>query len=303
MARRKQNSLERQECLHNELWGSWFNRLYSIAIASFKWDGLPLSVDPWFLELVLFWQGRGLYFRDSEEVGELFLPFQTEGQLDMYNQPVERRPYSTNYYNGPICTRRDSVIVYDNYSRFPVWQTVQLYAQQIAEIDRIIRVNVKAQRTPTLIVCDDKERLSAENLWAKYDGDVPFIYGPKSLNSVDFRVLKTDAPFMADRLQILKRQLFNEVCIYLGVEASTNEKAERLVTPEVDSNMGAVEAMRLARLEARRWGAQQINAVFGTDISVSFNSALRLNQLMEGVGPSGDLHNTAEDLLREPDQA
>lgn len=67
--------------------------------------------------------------------------------------------------------------------------------------------------------------------------------------------------------------------------------------------MGAVEAMRLARLEARRWGAQQINAVFGTDISVSFNSALRLNQLMEGVGSIGDLHNTAEDLLREPDQA
>ena len=132
MARRKQNSLERQDCLHNELWGSWFTRLYSIALASFKWEGLPLSVDPWFLELVLFWQGRGLYFRDSEEVGELFLPFQTEGPLDMYNQPVERRPYSTNYYNGPLCTRRDSVIVYDNYSRFHVWQTVKMYAQHLA---------------------------------------------------------------------------------------------------------------------------------------------------------------------------
>ena len=128
------------------------------------------------------------------------------------------------------------------------------------------------------------------------------LFRSKSLNSVDFRVLKTDAPFLADRLQILKRQLFNEVCIYLGVEASTNEKAERLVTPEVDSNMGAVEAMRLARLEARRWGAQQINAVFGTNISVSFNSALRLNQLMEGVGPLGDLHDSAQNLLREPDQ-
>lgn len=302
MARRKQNSLERSECLHHEIWGSWFNRLYSIAIASFKWEGLPLTVDPWFLEMILFWQGRGLYFWDSDELGELFLPFRTEGQLDMYNQPAERRPYSTNY-NGPLCDRRNSVIVYDNYSRFPVWQTVQLYAQQLAEIDRIIRVNVKAQRTPTLIVCDDKERLSAENLWAKYDGDVPFIYGPRSLNSMDFKVLKTDAPFLADRLQILKRQLFNEVCIYLGVEASTNEKAERLVSPEVDSNMGAVEAMRLARLEARRWGAQQINAIFGTNITVSFNSALRLNQLMEGVEPVGDLHNASQDVLRESDEA
>lgn len=303
MARRKQNSLERSECLHHEIWGSWFNRLYSIAIASFKWENLPISVDPWFLELVLFWQGRGLYFHDSDEVGDLFLPFRTTGQLDMYNQPVTRQPYSTNYYYGPNCTRQDSVIVYDNYSRFPVWQTVQLYAQQLAEIDRIIRVNVKAQRTPTLIICDEKERLSVENLWAKYDGDIPFIYGPKSLNSVDFRTLKTDAPFLADRLQILKRQLFNEVCIYLGVEASTNEKAERLVSPEVDSNMGAVEAMRLARLEARRWGAEQINAIFGTNIQVNFNSALRLSQLMEGVDINGDLHNPAQNLLRESDGA
>lgn len=300
MGRKKQNSLERSECLHHEIWGSWFNRLYSIALASFKWENLPISVDPWFLELVLFWQGRGLYFNDSDEVGNLFLPFRTEGQLDMYNQPVERRPYSTNYYYGPLCTRKDSVIVYDNYSRFPVWQTVQLYAQELAEIDRIIRVNVKAQRTPTLIVCDDKERLSVENLWAKYDGDVPFIYGPKSLNSLDFRVLKTDATFLADRLQILKRQLFNEVCIYLGVEASTNEKAERLVSSEIDGNMGAVEAMRLARLEARRWGARQINELFGLDIQVNFNSALRLNQLMEGMA-DGNLYNPAQDILRESD--
>lgn len=83
-------------------------------------------------------------------------------------------------------------------------------------------------------------------------------------------------------MQVIKRQLLEEVLTILGVEANTNDKAERLVSNEITSNMGSTEALRLNRLKSRQLAAERINRIFGTNISVEFNSNLQLAQIMNG---------------------
>jgi hypothetical protein len=137
-------------------------------------------------------------------------------------------------------------------------------------MDRIIDVNVNAQKTPVLIVCDEKERLTMKNLYMQYDGNEPFIFGDKSLNVKGLQVLKTDAPFVGDAIEELRVQVWNDAMSYLGVSNVNVTKKERLITDEVQRNMGGVLASRNSPLEMRRQAAEQINKMFGLNIEVDY---------------------------------
>lgn len=298
MGRRKYDALETRAWINNATYGAWFNRLYSVAISVFKWNGLPDTVDPVFLEKVLFWRGFGIYFAD-EVLGQLFLPMATASDLDVYGYPKDRQAVSYNY-TSRFLDNNDSVLVYDNYANYSMAAMAKMYAVRLYDLDVSIDVNCKAQKTPILVTCDQKELLSLQNIYMKYDGNQPVIYATKSFNPEGLNVLKTDAPFNAPGLQQLKRQLFEEALVFLGVEANTNEKAERLISNEIDSNLGATEAFRLNRLKRRQQAAERISEMFGIDVNVEFDSSLRLNQLMNGVDDNGAILNDDTDALREP---
>lgn len=291
---KKYKSLEVRAWLNNATYANWFNRLYAIAISVFKWSGLPDTVDARFLENVLFWRGFGVFFKD-EVMEEIFLPMATASDLDIYGYPIMRQAVSYNY-TSRMLSPDDSVIIYDNYARNPVCHSVRMYAERLYNLDTSMDVNITAQKTPLLINCDDKERLSMENLFMKYDGNIPVIYGSKGMSANPISVISTNAPFVADKLQTLKRQLLEESLTLLGVEANTNEKAERLVTGEITSNMGATEALRLNRLNARKQAAEKINKIFGLNVDVEFNSGLTLAQIMGGVNNGGIYNHSRPDL-------
>ena len=83
-------------------------------------------------------------------------------------------------------------------------------------------------------------------------------------------VLKTDAPFIADKLYTLKTQYWNEALTHLGISNINIQKKERLITDEVTRNQGGTIASRYSRLESRREAVEKINAMFGTDIEVNY---------------------------------
>ena len=88
----------------------------------------------------------------------------------------------------------------------------------------------------------------------------------------DITVLDTTVPYIADKVQILKRQLFAEALTYFGIENANTEKKERLVSDEVASNFGGVDIARRTRLNARKLACRKINERFGLNIDVEFAS-------------------------------
>ena len=107
----------------------------------------------------------------------------------------------------------------------------------------------------------------------QYDGNEPFIFGDKDMmNLSDIRALNTGAPYVSDRLTILKHQILNEFLSLMGIENSNEDKRERLVSNEVASNYGIVEINRNVYLNARREAVEKINRMFGRSIEVYFNS-------------------------------
>lgn len=286
--------------INNQTYIDYYQRLMEFAINMFEWRNLPPTVDERFLELTLYEKGYCLYFND-EVVGNLALTCTIGGMLDVYRIPTERRAFAVNGYNK-ICTSQDSVLIFNNYLHTPTILTIELFARRLYEIERTIDVNVKAQKTPTLVLASEQQRLTMKNLYMQYDGNEPFIFGDKDMEFDGIKCLKTDAPYVADKLQVLKHQIWNEALTFCGIENSNQDKKERLVADEVGSNYGNIEAQRNVMLNARRQAADKINRMFGTNIEVGFRSSLNTmvnsenvsRETIEEVGEDESLYDTSQ---------
>ena len=286
--------------INNQTYIDYYQRLMEFAINMFEWRNLPPTVDERFLELTLYEKGYCLYFND-EVVGNLALTCTIGGMLDLYRIPTERRAFAVNGYNK-ICTSQDSVLIFNNYLHTPTILTIELFARRLYEIERTIDVNVKAQKTPTLVLASEQQRLTMKNLYMQYDGNEPFIFGDKDMEFDGIKCLKTDAPYVADKLQVLKHQIWNEALTFCGIENSNQDKKERLVADEVGSNYGNIEAQRNVMLNARRQAADKINRMFGTNIEVGFRSSLNTmvnsenvsRETIEEVGEDESLYDASQ---------
>lgn len=258
--------------LNNKTYIDYYDRLMELALNVFEWENLPPTVDERFLELTLYEMGYCLYFNDPI-IGNLALTCTIGGRLDVYRIPILRRAYAVNGYNK-MCSAKDSVLIFNNYLHTPTLLTIELFARRLYEIERAIDVNVKGQKTPKAILSSEQQRLTMKNLFMQYDGNEPFIFGDKNLDIDGIKSLDIGSPFVADKLQILKHQIWNEALTFCGIENSNQDKKERLVSDEVGSNYGNVEAQRNVMLNARRQAVKKINAMFGTDINVKFRSNL-----------------------------
>jgi len=252
----------------------YYNRLTELSISMFDWQGLPDTVDPRFLELALFTDGHAIFFQDDGGLGYLALRCAIGGHLDVYQIPVERYAYATNGYYNEL-TAENSVIIFNNMIHTPSTLDVEVFATRLSDLDRAIDVNAKAQKTPVLIQCEESQRLTMKNLYAQYDGNAPVIYGDKNLNPNSIKVLKTDAPYVADSLYELRTQIWNEALTYLGISNVSYQKSERLITDEVIRNQGGTIASRYSRLNARRQACEQINAMFGLNVTCDYREDYR----------------------------
>lgn len=259
--------------LNNQTYIQYYNRLMELSIAMFDWKNVPDTIDIRFLELTLFAEGKAVFFKD-EELGYLGLQCLINGPLDPYRIPIRRRAFAINGYNKEL-DKNDSVLIYNNLIHTNSMLDVEMFARRLYNLDRAIDVNANAQKTPVLIECEDSQRLTMKNLYKQYEGNEPFIFGTNDLGGSPLKVVKTDAPYVADKLYSLKSQIWNEALTYLGISNTNITKKERLISDEVTRNMGGVIASRYSRLESRRTACEKINKMFGLDMWVDFREDFR----------------------------
>lgn len=264
MGRKKDRDFWESAGMNTGTFRQYYNRLVELALSMFEWKNLPDTVDPRFLELCLFTDGQVVFFNDPD-LGYLTLQNACNGNFNVYRIPVKRRAYAVNGYQRDL-DDKNSVIIFNNYLHTNSQLDATMYARRLSELDRAIDVNANAQKTPVLIKCDETQKLIMQNLYMQYQGNMPFIFADKSLNTNALTVLKTDAPYVCDKLYTLKTQIWNEALTYLGISNINIQKKERLITDEVTRNQGGTIASRYSRLNARRDACKQINAMFGLDI-------------------------------------
>jgi hypothetical protein len=243
----------------------YYDRLRLIALSLFEWEGLPEGCNARHLESSLYLYGRALFYKDDTK-GYMNSKCTPSGTLNHYDEPVAYTATSTVY--NVMYKRDECVLIRNNYLERPTDHTVVLFASRLTEAERTIDVNIKAQKTPVMITCDEKDRLTMLALYKKYEENECMILGSKQMNTDKIKVFKTDAPFIADKMQVYKRDIMNEMLTFFGINNTNSDKRERLITDEVNANNEVIDinsqSMLLTRLEA----CQQINTMF-PDLKVS----------------------------------
>lgn len=247
----------------------YYNRLMELSMSMFEWKNLPDTVDERYLELGLFSSGCMIFFKD-DVIGELALNMTYQGGFDIYGEPTRRRAYSRYNQFQTTLDKDNSVIIWNNMLRTNSALDVQMFAYRLYNLDRIVDINANAQKTPVLITCDEKQKLTMKNLYIQYEGNYPVIFGDSNLDIKSLSVLKTDAPFVSDKIYDLKVKIWNEALTYLGISNINTTKKERMITDEVIRNQGGTIASRYSRLESRRRAVKKINKMFGLNITVDY---------------------------------
>ena len=264
--------------------------LTELCLSQFEWVGLPDSVDPRFLELKLFENGSAVYFQD-DVMGDLAMAVMPRGALGYNGVPLERTAWSG--YNGysKDLDDTDSVIIFNNMVHTNSVLTCEIFARRLWDYDRIIDVNVNAQKTPILILAAENEKLTLQNVYKEYDGNAPVIFGSDNFNMNAIKAISTGAPYVGDKIYSLKTQIWNEALTFLGISNLTVTKREQVNRDEVYRAMGGTYGCRYSRLVPREQACERINRMFGLNVSVRVreeSQEMYVDDPDEGLGSDDD---------------
>lgn len=295
--------------LNNQTYIDYMERLEKVATSIFEWVNLPSSMDSRALELSLFYYGQASMLYD-ENYGFINTKASTSGEINIYGLPTTLNCFSYNYntirpvYSGLKQNEEDNkqcILVKNTFKRLPTVSTLQLFALRLYEAEQTAYINIKAQKTPVTILCDDTQRLMMTNLYSQYDGNQPFIFGDKKQLSEGsmIKVLKTDAPFIADKIMEYKKEIWNEALTFLGINNIQTEKKERLITSEASQNNELINLNLQSYLIPRQEACKEFNEYFGLtgtdkEISVRLRSDL-INSIKNNLSIVNDYNNNGID--------
>ena len=256
--------------LNNDTYNDYLARMRKIALSMFEWVNLPKSMNARYLEMCLYYAGQAALLFD-EDYGFINTQAVDAGYVNLYGLPTKLNCFSFRFNKerelyvpgSDLPPEEECILVMNNYERVPTSATVCLFALRLAEAQRSADVNIKSQKFPVLIATDQKQQFTMKKMYEEYDGNTPVIYADKNLiDPNSLKAIKTDAPFIANDIMEYKRQIWNEFLTTLGV-SNLDEKRERMITSETDSNNELVNLNLQSFLIPRKEACKLFNEKFG----------------------------------------
>lgn len=269
--------------VNNATYTDYLERFKKIAMSIFEWVNLPDSMDARYIEKCLYYLGTAGLLH-TEEYGFINTKATSAGDFNIYGLPTAIQCYSYSFneqrrlYSGLTGLDNDinseAILVMNNWERIPTASTIELFALRLYEAERACDVNIKAQKTPVLLLIDENQRFTMKNLYEQYDGNTPVIFGDKNQLSLDtIKAVKTDAPFVANEIMQYKKEIWNEALTFLGVN-NLSEKRERLISDETNTNNELINLNLMSYLAPRKLACKQFNEKYGMNIDVKVRSDL-----------------------------
>lgn len=279
----------------------YLERFKKIALSMIEWVNLPKSMNAQWLEKCLYYDGMASLLKDKN-YGFINTKCASNGYINIYGLPSSLNCYSFDYQtirklytgiDGITEARREyletseAILVQNNWDRTPTCATLELFAYRLYEAEQTAMVNIKAQKTPVMVLVNEAQRVMMENLYSQYDGNKPFIFGDKDqLGENVLRAVNTGAPFVADKIMNYKKEIWNEALTFLGINNIMVDKKERLITDEANSNNELINLNLQSYLAPRQEACRQFNEKFGltgTDKEISVRVRSDLHNIVKNA--------------------
>ena len=242
------------------------NRFMNLALNRFTWENLPAGLTSRKMEEFLIRHGKVMIYND-EQYGVLGLPACGTGEINVYGEPTDWNVFGGNGFNR-IIDGEKGVIIRNNALGTNDINDLETFAYRLNEIELTMDLNLNAQKTPFVILCDEKDRLTFRNILFQIRKFKYAIFGAKRLTPQSIDVLNTKADYLIDKLQNQKRELMNELLTFLGINNHNVQKNERLLVDEVNANNDFILVNLDHMYDERKLACDLINEKFGLNIQV-----------------------------------
>ena len=214
------------------------------------------------------------------------------GLPDRYYIPTEyivSNPYVKEETRKTYTIGEDCVLIRNDVYAQGIMPLLMRYCSQLVENDITMNVaDILARATLTITALTDTDRQSVEQWFKKIRkgelgaiGELPAMAGNQD-RSVNIQPFQSTASTLTDLIeyhQYLKAGLYNE----LGLNSNYNMKRESINSNESQLNDDMLHPLIDDMLKMRREALEQVNEMFGTNITVDFDSAWKDNEIENEV--------------------
>lgn len=271
------------------------NKYTNLRVSSFEWKGLPPTIDPVVLEMIIMLYGT-VGFHRTENGDYLCLGLYPYGKDGV---SINGRPYNGYLYgfNGKMLDCKlyqqgisepviressvhrfvdadyDTVMGQENYTGYPFFNQILSRVIDLTNREKILNQNIQASSQPIIISCEESEKETIKRELNSIDeGQYRIITFKGAFKGDGYEVLNTGfqpqvIQVLADEIQRCKDEL-KAIC---GINVNgAQQKKERLIQDEVNSRVQEVDIEIEQALVFRKRFCEQIKEAFGLDIDCEF---------------------------------
>ena len=270
--------------------------------AMFKYNNLPETIPSKELEILLQTNGFAIFLK----IGNDFYVVNggLGGEPDVYNRPTKATvSIPALNYNNTLDINKDCVVISNDSLSIGLLPMFKKYSFILNEnMITMVLANINKRYT-TLISANDDNTVRSAELFLKniFDGKQGVIAETKLFDSLkvnpntDYRGTLRD---LIEFEQYIKASFYNEI----GLSANYNMKKERITKEEFTTNSDSLYPLVDDMLNSRRKALEEINRLFGLDITVDFNSSWNIRSLENYsfiTGLNQDKDTNIEDIIEE----
>lgn len=262
--------------------------LLQIALNMFQYENLPESIDEFYLEYIL--QTRGfLIIVDDDIFGLTALECAMGGRINHYYLPTSFRGVDPTGELTKDYSLAEVVLCKNSPLFVGTIPFINYYAKELSLCSRTIDVNLDAQWTPYIIAGDKRMKSMFQNFIDQVRKGVKTIFTWSNFDLNSINVLPTQAPWVAESVNVLKQSILRECMTVLGIDNANQDKKERVQSAEVNANNTQIIASRNIWLSEREKFVKKLNEKYGTNVKVSFRAYNDILDMIEVNNNSIDL--------------
>lgn len=254
-----------------------YNYLKSLLIELFDWEGIPSSVDIYYMSNKLLTNGYVIIYMTDD--GELIATDGAISGVSHYNTPLYVYTTSPVLPSKRLTIGIDCAVIYNTWNKETpqsLEDDIYLYASKMTNIDLSIQAGSFNSRVSAVFsVRDDVQLQQYRQFYDKIsDGEPAVSINSNNLLDKDIPVtfLPVKNSFVVPELLESKRKIVNEFLTYVGCPIVPYEKNERLITGEIRNPESDIR--RNILLAPRIEGCNNVNNLFGESWTVKMRGEI-----------------------------
>lgn len=247
---------------NTRLYNYYRDLMLKMATNRFKWVNLPKTCNSRYLNYILATEGVATIAFPTKMRGTFFSTKAVlKGVPNVYDEYPEWESHGNNGWRFD-CTPANGVLVWDNSTRFPIMESIDLYATELVHIRITKNMNRFHQQIPFILRGPQEKKYDMENIAKQVAGGELAIITTNGMSAIETDALQTGVPYIGEELTADEQSVWNRIYTMLGIE-NTPFKSERQTEDEVRAQKSPAQIVRLSTLSCLRDACDKLNSRFG----------------------------------------